>query len=223
MILKAANPAKAVLAGSGTSMPAVDFCDRVHRMKCELVPHYVLARQASAPFGAPASREEPMSNPYDTAKARNSSVLGPTLKFKGELSADEDLLIQGTVEGSIRHTSRLTIGDSGRIKADIAAEYVAVEGNVEGDIHGSQSVTVRESADISGNICSPTVSLLEGATFNGKIDMSGEPQAATGEDAPVGKAAEATSAKKAARKTESDRPGDTAEAPKATKKSADAA
>ena len=86
-----------------------------------------------------------MSNPYDTAKARKASVLGPTLKFKGELSADEDLLIQGAVEGSIRHSSSLTIGDSGRIKADIEAEYVAVEGNVEGDIHGSQSVTVRET------------------------------------------------------------------------------
>ena len=42
-----------------------------------------------------------MSNPYDNAKTRSASVLGPTLKFKGELSADEDLLIQGKVEGSI--------------------------------------------------------------------------------------------------------------------------
>ena len=112
-----------------------------------------------------------MSNPYDTAKARKSSVLGPTLNFKGELSAEEDLLIQGAVEGSIHHSSSLTIGESGRVKADVAAEYVAVEGNVEGDIHGSQSVTVRESANITGNICSPTVSLIEGATFNGGIEM----------------------------------------------------
>ena len=71
-----------------------------------------------------------MSNPYDTAKARKASVLGPTLKFKGELSADEDLQIQGAVEGSIRHSSSLATGDSGRVKADIAAEYIAVEGNV---------------------------------------------------------------------------------------------
>lgn len=115
-----------------------------------------------------------MSNPYDTAKPRKASVLGPTLKFKGELTADEDLLIQGSIEGSIKHSSSLTIGESGHVKADVSAEYVAIEGNVEGDIHGSQSVTVRETADITGNISSPTVSLLEGATFNGNIDMSGK-------------------------------------------------
>ena len=164
-----------------------------------------------------------MSNPYDTAKARKASVLGPTLKFKGELSADEDLLIQGAVEGSIRHSSSLTIGDSGRVKADIAAEYVAVEGNVEGDIHGSQSVTVRETADITGNICSPTVSLIEGATFNGKIDMSGEAQAAAGEDAAADKPAEAVAGKKDAPKPEADRPKSARSEPKAAKKSADAA
>lgn len=164
-----------------------------------------------------------MSNPYDTAKARKSSVLGPTLKFKGELSAEEDLLIQGAVEGSIRHSSSLTIGDSGRIKADIVAEYVAVEGNVEGDIHGSQSVTVRESADISGNICSPTVSLIEGATFNGKIDMSGEPKAASGGDAPAGKAAEAVAEKKPVRKDSPEGSSAPREKSKDAKKSVDAA
>ena len=115
-----------------------------------------------------------MSNPYDNAKTRSASVLGPTLKFKGELSADEDLLIQGKVEGTIKHSSSLTIGESGHVKANISAEYVVVEGSVDGDLHGGRSVKVRESADINGNICSPSVSLVEGATFNGNIDMSGD-------------------------------------------------
>ena len=164
-----------------------------------------------------------MSNPYDTAKARKSSVLGPTLNFKGELSAEEDLLIQGAVEGSIHHSSSLTIGESGRVKADIRAEYVAVEGNVEGDIHGSQSVTVREGADITGNISSPTVSLLEGATFNGKIDMSGEADATESADTPADESVEASSKKKPARKAEGESTDDPRKGSKDTKKSADAA
>ena len=164
-----------------------------------------------------------MSNPYDTAKDRKASVLGPTLKFKGELSADEDLLIQGAVEGSIRHTSSLTIGESGRVKADIAAEYVAIEGNVEGDVHGSQSVTVRETADINGNICSPTVSLIEGATFNGKIDMSGEAKAATDEGAPAEKPPAAVAGKKPTPKPETEKTSGAKGEPKDSKKSADAA
>ena len=116
-----------------------------------------------------------MSNPYDKTRTANSSVLGPTLKFKGDLTADEDLLIQGEVEGSIQHSSSLTIGEGGRVKADVSAEYIAVEGRVEGDLRGSKCVKVRVSAKIDGNIVSPNVSLVEGAKFNGKIDMDSDP------------------------------------------------
>jgi cytoskeletal protein CcmA (bactofilin family) len=103
------------------------------------------------------------------------------LKFKGDLTANEDLLIQGRVEGSIKHTSNLTIGEEGKVKANINAEFICVEGKVTGDLYGSKSVVVKATANIDGNIHSPTVSLLEGSTFNGKIDMSGkeQPQAET--------------------------------------------
>ena len=161
-----------------------------------------------------------MSNPYDTAKPRKASVLGPTLKFKGELTAEEDLLIQGSIEGSIKHSSSLTIGESGRVKADVSAEYVAVEGNVEGDIHGTQSVTIRESANINGNISSPTVSLLEGATFNGNIDMTGKAFKKSGDDSAPAKSAEAVAAKQDGGKEEASSPKKTQ---KAASKSADAA
>ena len=161
-----------------------------------------------------------MSNPYDTAKPKKASVLGPTLKFKGELTAEEDLMIQGSIEGSIKHSSSLTIGESGHVKANVSAEYIAVEGNVEGDIHGSQSVTVRETANISGNISSPTVSLLEGATFNGNIDMTGKAFAKSGDDSATPKPAEPVAADEDAGK-EAAAPRKKAQ--KATKKSADAA
>ncbi|MDH4110239.1 MAG: polymer-forming cytoskeletal protein [Gammaproteobacteria bacterium] len=114
-----------------------------------------------------------MNDPYDNAGDAKSSVLGPTLKFKGELTADEDLLIQGQVEGVIKHTSSLTIGNGGHVKADVTAEYIVVEGRVDGDLKGSKCVKVRESAKVNGNIISPKVSLFEGATFNGQIDMDG--------------------------------------------------
>ena len=118
-----------------------------------------------------------MSNPYDNARDTKSSVLGPTLVFKGELTADEDLLIKGRVEGSIKHSSSLTIGDGGHVKANVTAEYIAVEGRVEGDLNGSKCVKIRATAKIDGNIVSPSVSLVEGARFNGKIDMDGDPTA----------------------------------------------
>ena len=111
-----------------------------------------------------------MSNPYDNATEK-LSVLGPTLVFKGELSADEDLMLRGRVEGSINHSASLRIGKEGAVVGNITAKYITVEGRVEGDLHGNGSVTVKESANIDGNIYSPTVSLLEGANFNGMIEM----------------------------------------------------
>ena len=122
-----------------------------------------------------------MSNPYDKPTSTTSSVLGPTLKFKGELTANEDLLIQGQIEGKINHTSSLTVGSEGKLKANVKAEYISVEGRVDGDLAGSKSVVVKEGADVKGNIYSPTVTLREGATFNGSIDMSGKemPEART--------------------------------------------
>ena len=67
------------------------------------------------------------------------SILGPTLRFKGELHADEDLMIHGQIEGSITHSQRLTVCRDGRVKADIHGSVIAVEGQVEGDLEGSTS------------------------------------------------------------------------------------
>jgi cytoskeletal protein CcmA (bactofilin family) len=111
-----------------------------------------------------------MSNPYNNANDR-SSILGPTLYFKGELSADEDLLIQGRVEGSVTHTQRLTVGPQGTVKANIKAQLIVVEGTVEGDLTADKSIFVKETARVVGNIAAPTVSILEGASFSGNIDM----------------------------------------------------
>lgn len=120
-----------------------------------------------------------MSNPYDKATVTHSSVLGPTLKFKGELTANENLLIHGQVEGSIKHSSLLTIGKEGKLKANVSAEYISVDGKVAGNLSGTKSVVVNEGADVKGNINCPKVTLRDGAVFNGKIDMSGKqkPQA----------------------------------------------
>jgi cytoskeletal protein CcmA (bactofilin family) len=111
-----------------------------------------------------------MSNPYDTATER-MSILPPTMRFKGELSADEDLLIQGSIEGTIKHTQRVTIGKEGKIKASITANIIRVEGNVEGDLTAGNSVTLNQSGNLRGNIRAPSVSLIEGSKFNGSIDM----------------------------------------------------
>jgi cytoskeletal protein CcmA (bactofilin family) len=111
-----------------------------------------------------------MSNPYDNS-AERVSVLGPTLHFKGELHADEELLIKGRIEGSITHSQRVTVCAEGTVTANVRAQMIVVEGTLTGDLQAEKSVMVKESARLRGNITAPSVSIVEGAHFNGGIDM----------------------------------------------------
>ena len=111
-----------------------------------------------------------MSDPYDSVKDR-TSVLGPTLRFKGELHAEEELLIKGKIEGSITHTQRLTVCTEGVVKANIRAQMISVEGTVDGDLQADKNVQGKDTARVNGNIRSPSVSIVEGAHFNGNIVM----------------------------------------------------
>ncbi|MEE8094244.1 MAG: polymer-forming cytoskeletal protein [Gammaproteobacteria bacterium] len=105
------------------------------------------------------------------------SVIGPTLEFKGELQADEDLVIEGQVEGTIaHHKKRLTIGKQGRVRADIDANSIIVEGQLVGDIHGVEVVSLASGADVTGNIFCRRIVIEDGARFNGRIDMGDQPK-----------------------------------------------
>lgn len=131
--------------------------------------------------------QEPASTPAVadpvTVRTRNVSVIGPTLVFKGELSADEDLVIQGTIEGTIAHHKKnLTVGKEGRVKADIHAASVAIEGHVDGDIHGDDFVELSKTAVVRGNIFCSRIKMADGARFTGSIDMGNQTRLAVAED-----------------------------------------
>ena len=119
-------------------------------------------------------RESPAvaTSPPDVRR-RKTSVIGPTLKFKGELSANEDLIIEGEIEGIIAHQEKnLTDGREGRVKADIAARTVEIYGNVEGDVRGEEIVKIMKSAVVKGNIYCGRILMEDGAQFSGRIEMS---------------------------------------------------
>jgi len=119
-----------------------------------------------------------------TAEAtRKVSVLGKTLVFKGELSADEDIILQGRVEGSIHHTQSVTVGIDGVVIGDTHARSIVVEGTVEGDLRGVVSVLIASTAKVRGNISAPRVGIMEGANFNGSVDMQSAVAAVRGFDA----------------------------------------
>jgi len=118
-------------------------------------------------------RTEPDVATSPNVRRRKTSVIGPTLKFRGELSANEDLIIEGEIEGTIAHQDKnLTVGKEGRVKADINARTIEIYGRVEGDIHGEDVVKLAKSADVQGNIYCARIIMEEGSRFSGSIDMS---------------------------------------------------
>lgn len=111
-------------------------------------------------------------------------MIGPSITIKGEVSGDEDLLIQGKVEGTINlNDNELSVGESGKVQADIKAKIIKIEGEVTGDITGNEKVVISKSGNVRGNIVAPRVTLEDGAIFKGSIDM--DPGGAAASKSPL--------------------------------------
>ncbi len=103
---------------------------------------------------------------------KEKADVGPSIKIKGELTGEEDLMIQGRVEGRIElKKNNVTVGKKGSVQADIYGKIISVEGEVEGDLFGEEKIIVRESGKVRGNMTAPRVNLADGAKFKGTIDM----------------------------------------------------
>ncbi len=116
----------------------------------------------------PAQRSK--KTPIEQLKEK--AVVGPSIKIKGELTGEEDLMIQGRVEGRIElKKNNVTVGKNGNVQADIYGKIISIEGKVEGDLFGAEKIIVRKSGTVRGNLTAPRVNLADGAKFKGTIDM----------------------------------------------------
>ena len=113
-------------------------------------------------------------------------MIGPNITIKGTVSGDEDLLIQGRVEGTITLSQhQVSVGEGAEVTANIQAKSVKIDGEVAGDITGTEKVVISKSGNVRGNIVAPRVTLEDGAIFKGSIDMDpGEVSASTVSLAP---------------------------------------
>jgi len=92
---------------------------------------------------------------------------------KGEISAGDEIIIHGTVEGTIAHDmKKVVVGKEGRVRALIHANVVSVEGHVDGDIHGNELVELLASAKVEGDIFCSEIRMEKGAQFNGTVNMA---------------------------------------------------
>ena len=118
------------------------------------------------PSKAPPEKGEPL------ASTSVQCVIGPKTVLKGDITGEEDVLVQGTVEGTIRISRDLRVGPGGCVKATVSAQSIVVAGEVVGDCQAAQRVHLEASGKLTGNIRAPRVIIVEGATFKGNSDMS---------------------------------------------------
>ena len=110
----------------------------------------------------------------ETARAE-TTLIGKSIVIKGELSCGEDLYIDGEVEGVIDPKgNRLTIGPSGRVKANVTGCAVVVQGKLDGSIQASDRVDLKQSAIVTGDIATQRISIDDGAYFKGRVNVQKE-------------------------------------------------
>lgn len=99
-------------------------------------------------------------------------MLTQGIRIRGDLTGKADLFIDGNVEGSIRlGDSRLTVGPSGHVKADIEAREIHIRGNVEGNLRGRERIILGSSCCVKGDLEAPRIAIEEGAQFRGRVEM----------------------------------------------------
>jgi cytoskeletal protein CcmA (bactofilin family) len=128
-----------------------------------------------APAASPARELSPVVPSRTVSPQREGIVnIGQSICIRGELTGNEDLTIEGRVEGKIDlKEHNLTIGPNGRIQAEIGAKTVLVRGEVVGNIAATDKVELAETGRVKGDIVAPRIVIADGARFKGQVDMSG--------------------------------------------------
>jgi cytoskeletal protein CcmA (bactofilin family) len=137
----------------------------------------------------------PLGATADRATAR----LGASLHVKGEISGNEDLLIDGSVEGLITLDERkLTVGPAAKVTADIIAREVVVYGNVKGNLRAKDRIEIKKDGSVNGDLTTARIMIEDGAYFKGsiEIDKSSEKESSSNAFARSSSAAAGTPATK---------------------------
>ena len=110
----------------------------------------------------------PMGATADRATAR----LGPSLHVKGEISGNEDLIIEGSVEGLVQLDERkLTVGATAKVTADIIAREVVVYGSVKGNLRAKDRIEIKKDGSVNGDLTTARIMIEDGAYFKGSIEI----------------------------------------------------
>lgn len=119
----------------------------------------------------PAADPSAFSRP-GTPGARSLACIGGSLEIKGRITAEEDLQIDGKVEGPVSvRGHRLTVGRSGQLNSEVSARELVVFGKVTGNVNATDRVEIKKDGGVIGDIQTTRISIEDGAIFKGRIEI----------------------------------------------------
>jgi cytoskeletal protein CcmA (bactofilin family) len=131
---------------------------------------------AAAPrqnFGAPtpvSHAPAPVEQPR--AVASRGGTIGASMTVKGEVYSREELSVDGEIQGSIELQHRLTVGPTGKIRANVKAKEVVVHGSIQGNVQSAEKIIIRDKGSLVGDIKTAGIVIEDGAYFKGSIDIT---------------------------------------------------
>src|SRR5271168_800053 len=129
------------------------------------------ATSGSTSFSGEARTMAPMDSSYP-ASSGGTARLGASLHVKGEITGNEDLAIDGSVEGLVQLEDRkLTIGATAKVTADVIAREVVVYGNVKGNLRARDRIEIKKDGSVVGDLTTARISIEDGAYFKGSIEI----------------------------------------------------
>jgi cytoskeletal protein CcmA (bactofilin family) len=106
---------------------------------------------------------------------RERAVIGKGLHVQGEISGNEDLQVDGTIEGHVHlGERRLTVGTTAKVTADIQAREVVVFGNVKGNLRARDRIEIKKDGSVVGDLSTARIMIEDGAYFKGSIEIDRE-------------------------------------------------
>ena len=110
--------------------------------------------------------------PMSTTPSGSTARLGASLHVKGEISGNEDLHIDGSVEGLVQLEDRkLTVGASAKLTADVVAREVVVYGSVKGNLRARDRIEIKKDGSVIGDLTTARIMIEDGAYFKGSIEI----------------------------------------------------
>ena len=140
----------------------------------------IMAQDKTPDNNEGASPAAPISR--DIGSGRKSGMIGPSITIHGDVTGEEDLVVDGVIEGTVNlKENNLVVSENGKVTANVNARIIRVDGEVKGELRGTEQVSISPTGKVSGDIRAPRVVLEDGCQFKGSVDMESDKAAAAGD------------------------------------------